>query len=205
MWKIRTLVALVLLGVGVIASPVVAQEGYRVQPGDVIRIEVIEDESLNRDVLVLPDGTFSFPLAGSVRAAGRTLGQIDSTLTAALEPNFASTPNVFTGISRLADRAEAPEAEEPVIEIFVIGEANTTGAIPLAPGTTLLQAFSRMGGFTNFAATKRVQLRRTDPSTGAEKIYVLNYNDIRNGTSTNGQVAMREGDVILVPQRGLFE
>ncbi len=205
MWKIRTLVALVLLGVGVIASPVVAQEGYRVQPGDVIRIEVIEDESLNRDVLVLPDGTFSFPLAGSVRAAGRTLGQIDSTLTAALEPNFASTPNVFTGISRLADRAEAPEAEEPVIEIFVIGEANTTGAIPLAPGATLLQAFSRMGGFTNFAATKRVQLRRTDPSTGAEKIYVLNYKDIQDGTSTNGQIAMREGDVILVPQRGLFE
>jgi len=205
MWKFRALVSLLLLAVGTIAGPATGQEGYRISPGDVLRIEVIEDDSLNRDVLVAPDGTISFPLAGSVRTAGRTLQQVQSTLTAALEPNFASRPNVFVGLSSLASREEAPEAEEPVIEIFVIGEANTTGAIPLSPGTTLLQAFSRMGGFTNFAATERVQLRRTDPATGAEKIYVLNYKAIQNGTSTNGQVAMREGDVILVPQRGLFE
>ncbi len=205
MWKFRALFALIFSGLVVIVGPAVAQDGYRVQPGDVIRVEVIEDESLNRDVLVLPDGSFSFPLAGSIQAGGRTLGQINSTLTASLEPNFASTPNVFTGISRLANRDVQLPEEEPTIEIFVIGEANTTGAVPLSPGSTLLQAFSRMGGFTNFAATKRVQLRRTDPATGSEQIYVLNYEAIQDGTSTNGQVAMREGDVILVPQRGLFE
>lgn len=209
MRMLRLVFSTLLAGFGLAlstAGPVLAQEGYRVRPGDVLRVEVIEDESLNRDVLVLPDGTISFPLAGSIRSAGRTLGQVRSTLTAALEPNFASQPNVFVGISRLADRraASAP-VEAATIDIFVLGEANSTGALSVAPGTTVLQAFAQMGGFTNFAATQRVQLRRTDPRSGAETVYLLDYDAIQSGRSPNGQVAVAQGDVILVPQRGLFE
>jgi polysaccharide export outer membrane protein len=61
-----------------------------------------------------------------------------------------------------------------------------------------------MGGFTRFAATKRVQLRRTD-ANGAETIYPLNYDAIEAGTSPNGAAVLVDGDVIMVPQRRLFE
>ena len=40
-------------------------------PGDEIEVMVWGDERLQRDVLVLPDGTFAFPLVGQVLAAGR--------------------------------------------------------------------------------------------------------------------------------------
>ena len=46
-------------------------ELYTIQPGDVISIQVLEDSSLNRDLLVQPDGRISFPLAGIVKASGR--------------------------------------------------------------------------------------------------------------------------------------
>jgi polysaccharide export outer membrane protein len=56
-----------------------------------------------------------------------------------------------------------------------------------------------MGGFSKFAATKRIQLRRgTD-------LYPLNYKDIEAGKSNAGGTILAEGDVILVPQRKLFE
>ena len=69
----------------------------------------------------------------------------------------------------------------------------------LAPGTTVLQAFAEMGGFSKFAATKRIQLRR-----GATT-YKLNYDMIEAGTSTDGGTTLKDGDVIVVPQRKLFE
>lgn len=171
----------------------VAQE-YRVHPGDTLRIEVTEDSSLNRVVLVAPDGRISLPGAGTIRASGRTVEQIQSALASQLASSFVTRPNVFVGIEGLA-----PEEEDPVVAIFVVGEATTVGRVELEPGTTLIQAFAQFGGFTNFAATKRIQLRR-----GSE-IYLINYNEILNGISRNGNVRMHEGDVIIIPQRKLFE
>jgi len=177
-------------------------QDYRVQPGDTLRIEVIEDTSLNRTVLISPDGRIFLPGAGSVRAGGRTIEQIQATLTAQLASNFANTPNVFVGLEALRPReprVPSTPLPDPVTAIFVVGEANNVGKIELEPGTTLLQAIAQFGGFTNFAATKRVQLHR-----GSE-IFVVNYDAILAGTSPNGSVALREGDVITVPQRRLFE
>ncbi|MEL6838760.1 MAG: polysaccharide biosynthesis/export family protein [Pseudomonadota bacterium] len=176
-----------------ISTKTIAQE-YRVQPGDTLRVEVVEDTSLNRTLLVSPDGRIALPGAGALRVNGLTIEQIQSALAQRLAPGFVNPPNVFVDIQALA-----PEEEDPVTAIFVVGEANNVGRIELEPGTTLLQAFAQFGGFTNFAAVKRIQLRR-----GAE-IYNIDYNKILDGSSRNGSVRMREGDVIVIPQRKLFE
>ena len=54
-----------------LAGAAAAQSDYRIQPGDTLQIEVLEDPNLNRSVLVLPDGSISVPLVGTVRAGGR--------------------------------------------------------------------------------------------------------------------------------------
>ncbi len=172
-------------------------QSYRVQPGDTLRIEVIEDSTLNRTVLVSPDGRISVPSAGAFRVSGRTIEQIQATLSARLADNFINPPSVFVDITALAPEDE--DAEDPVVAIFVVGEATNVGRVELEPGTTLMQAIGQFGGFTNFAATKRLQLRR------GSVIYQINYHDILNGNSSNGGVRMHEGDVIVVPQRKLFE
>ena len=48
--------------------------------------------------------------------------------------------------------------------IFVIGQVGSPGQVEVEPGTTLLQAMALAGGLDRFAATKRIQLRRTDPT-----------------------------------------
>ena len=63
---------LIALVATVFATGAFAQSGYQIRTGDTLQIEVLEDPSLNRSVLVLPDGTISLPFAGSIRAAGRT-------------------------------------------------------------------------------------------------------------------------------------
>jgi polysaccharide export outer membrane protein len=187
-----------------------AQDGYRIQPGDILRIEVIEDPSLNRDVLVPPDGRITVPLAGAVSAQNRTVEQVQADLAGQLAPNFAAPPNVFVSIGQLAPerpavpRSQTP-AEPPTIDVFVVGEAGRPGRLELEPGTTLLQAIAEMGGFSRFAATQRLQLRRTNPVDGQESIYSIDYDAVEDGRSTAGTITLADGDVIVVPQRGLFE
>lgn len=203
MW---TLALSALAGLFLLSQSVSAQV-YQLQPGDILRIEVIEDPTLNRDVLVSPDGRISFPLAGAVTAGGRSIEQVQALLTDALAPNFAALPTVFVGLRQVGPPGlpEVPEVEEPVLySIYVLGEVGSAGRIDVEPGTDILQLFALIGGFTDFAATKRIQLRRLN-ADGAEEIYALNYDLIEQGISPYGRAVLRDGDTFIVPVRRLFE
>jgi polysaccharide export outer membrane protein len=184
-----------------------AQNGYRINPGDVLAIEVLEDPSLNREVLVLPDGSFSFPFAGTLRAGGLTIEQVDAAVTQAIAPNFAAEPNVFVTVRQVRPAAPAGglAASPRTIDIYFLGEVNSPGPTAIPHGTTFLQALSFSGGFTPFAAQRRVQLRRTDPHTGEQHVSEIDYRAIADGARLSRDVELIEGDVILVPERRLFE
>ena len=68
----------------------------------------------------------------------------------------------------------------------------------------MLQAIALAGGLDRFAATKRIQLRRSD-STGQERLYLFNFKAVERGGAIQSMITLREGDVIIVPERRLFE
>ena len=184
-----------------------AQDAYRIRAGDVLRIEVIEDPGMNRSTIVLPDGRISMPLAGSIAAAGRSVDQVQAALAQELAPNFASPPSVFVSVERLFEpKPVVPGVPlpPPTVDVFLVGEFATPGKLEVAPGTTVLQLFAQAKGFTRFAATKRLQLQRTQRD-GTVEIYPLNYDTIISGQSPNGRVVVQKGDVFVAPVRGLFE
>lgn len=188
----------------VLAGAAAAQGAYQIKGGDVLQVEVLEDPSLNRSTLVLPDGTVSFPLAGTLRAAGQSLDQFRSSLTSALSGSFASEPTVFVSVGQLA---EAPAAAAPIaatIDVYALGEFNNPGRFDLEPGTSLLQFLAASGGVTRFAATKRIQLRRRD-TAGIERVYRFNLRAVEQGGRISGQLILQPGDVIVAPERRLFE
>ena len=201
MRSIFSLMSAILISVATLGAAQ-AQDTYKVRPGDVLRVEVLEDGNLNRDTLVRPDGQISIPLVGSIAAGGRTLSEIQADLAGALAGSFAAPPNVFVTIGSLAERTTGT-AVARTIAVYVIGESGAQGKVDVKPRTTLLQLFAQMGGFGPFAATKRVQLRRT-AKDGTERIYNFNYDSILAGGS-GGTTRLQDGDVIIVPQRRLFE
>jgi len=172
--------------------------GYRIQPGDQLAITVLEDDSLNRQTLVLPDGRISVPLAGTVQAAGRSVDAVENTIADRLASNFAVRPSVFVSVVSVSDTGLT-------FPIYVLGKVGNPGQRDIEAGTTLLQAIALAGGLDRFAATKRIQLRRTDPSTGKERLFLFNYNAVERGGAIESMITLREGDVIIVPERHLFE
>lgn len=185
------------------ATTAFAQSGFTVSTGDTLSIEVLEDPQLNRQVLVLPDGTINFPFAGSIPVAGRTVSQVENTLESAIASNFASTPNVFVTVAELQPRVTGLSTR--MIDVYFVGEVANPGTQELPRGTTFLQALAAGGGLTRFAADKRVQLRRIDPRTGASQLVEINYRALSRGAAMSRDIVLADGDVILVPSRGLFE
>ena len=95
-------------------------------------------------------------------------------------------------------------ATSRTIDIYFLGEVAAPGLKEVAPGTTFLQAIAQSGGFSKFAATKRIQLRSTD-AAGVPTVMSVNYKAISNGARISHDPRLWEGDVILVPERRLFE
>lgn len=194
----RPIVLALLFAILAIPAAFAQSAGYRIQPGDALAVTVLEDETLNRQVLVLPDGRISVPLAGSVNAAGKTVDAVENAIADRLASNFAVRPSVFVSVDTVnEDGATFP--------IYVIGQVNNPGQVEVEPGITMLQAIAMSGGIGRFAATKRIQLRRTDPATGKERMFLFNYRAVERGGSIESMITLREGDVLLVPERRLFE
>ncbi|MGB5558832.1 MAG: polysaccharide biosynthesis/export family protein [Paracoccaceae bacterium] len=195
-----------VLALFIFGSIAAAQDSYKIRPGDVLRIEVLEDQTLNRDAIVLPDGTVTVPLVGSVRAGGQSLDTIRSSIASGLAPNFASSPNVFVTISSLAAAQPLSGRASPAtMDVFVMGEVGSPGKASIERGTNLLQFLAQSGGFTKFAATKRIQVRRTDPKTGQALVYTFNYRAVEQGNAPVSSIVLQDGDIIVVPERRLFE
>lgn len=195
-----------VLTCGILTSQAWAQSSYRIQPGDLLDVTVLEDEALNRQVLVNPDGRVSLPLAGAVSAGGQTIEAVENAIADKLSSNFAARPSVFVALAALAPLPEAVEAlPGDLINIYVMGQVLEPGVFEVEPGVNVLQAISLAGGMDRFAASKRVQIRRTDPRTGQERLFIFNFRDVERGGSIQTTLTMRDGDVIIVPERRLFE
>jgi polysaccharide export outer membrane protein len=197
--KYLTRPGLILAFLFAMVSMAWAQSSYRVQPGDTLVIEVLEDPSLNRSTVVLSDGRFSFPFAGTLRAGGQTVSQIESSVRNAIASNFASPPTVFVAVEPF----EVETAGD--IEVYLLGEVNAPGLVEMDAGSTVLQAIALAGGPSRFAATKRIQLRRTNTSTAQQSVTIINYKALSEGATMSRDIILRDGDVILVPERRLFE
>ncbi len=206
MLKFMTGLMAMLMAVAVFATPAAAQSTYKVHTGDTLQLEVVEDGSLNRSLLVLPDGSVSVPMVGSIPAAGRSLADLKASITAGLAPSFATSPTVFVSVAKLSTPSggsRSGSSSAAGMSIYVMGEIAKPGKIDVAPGTTLLQALAVGGGLTKFGAPKRIQLHRTD-SSGQTVIYNYNYGAAMSGVA-QPTIVLQSGDVIVVPARMLFE
>lgn len=200
------------MGVTAVVSTTGAQAAYRVKPGDVLEVLVYQDEKLNRQVTVAPDGQISFPLAGHIQAAGQTVEAIEASLTRLLKPKFSDVLDVTVLLASVKE-IPIPPAPPPVPEkplpppidpsFFITGEVGKPGQYFFKTRTNVLQAISMAGGLGPFAADRRIVIRRKEGDQ--EVLYEFNYDAFVAGKDLSGNMRLHSGDVIVVPERGLFE
>ncbi len=186
------------------AAMALAQDStYRLQVGDTIAVVVWQDERLNREITIGPNQSISMPLVGHVRAVGRTLPQLEQEIRQRLQPDYEAELDI--NVSLLG--TEPTVVTEPMITagtVSITGEVASPGQQPIQPRTTVVDAIAQAGGFGQFAATKRVQVRRRTLK-GEEIVYNFNYKAFVAGYGVADNIVLRSGDLIIVPERWLFE
>jgi polysaccharide biosynthesis/export protein len=169
------------------------------KPGDTLSISVLQDPKLDRTVIVDSGGQIAFPLAGHIQAEGMSPERLESVLKSRLQKNYKDEAlDVTVALANLT----TPE-DDLKPKVFVTGEVLRPGPYVVRQRTTLMQAISLAGGLGPFAAKRRVQVRRQTPS--GETIFMFDYRAYEAGQDLEGNISLRAGDVIMVPERGLFE
>ncbi len=173
-------------------SPAIAADAdYAINPGDILQITVWKEDGLDKETLVLPDGTISFPLIGSLTARGKTV--------AALQQEIKT--KLATDIPDAAVTVVVKMANGNVVD--VIGQVNKPGEINTGHRVTVMQALSMAGGVTPYAATGKIKILRRD-SSGAETAIKVPYDDLMKGESLDKDVVLSPGDVVVVPEASLL-
>jgi polysaccharide export outer membrane protein len=166
-------------------APTLANEEYRLGPGDKLRIEVYKDAQLSQSVQVRPDGKITLPLIGDMEATNRTPIELRDAIASSLK-EYVTNPTVTVIV-----------VEALASKIFVMGEVTHPGTMELHGPTTILQALAMAGGFKEFANTKDVKVLR--PKSGGNNMETIrfNYKDVINGDAK--PFYLRSGDTVIVP------
>jgi polysaccharide biosynthesis/export protein len=83
---------------------------------------------------------------------------------------------------------------------FVLGEVTKAGTFPLDKQTTVLDAVTLAGGFSNSAAPSAVKLLRRGPDGKQETIAL----DLGGAVPKDKDVRLEDGDTVLVPKGNTF-
>lgn len=172
-------------------SAIAVTAGYLLKPGDVIEISVWQDEKLRRKTVILPDGKISFPLAGHMKAAGLTPEVLEKKIRKRLRKYFNDNVDVTVMVISVSDRV-----------IYVTGQVRNPGTFTVKRPTTVLQAIALSGGLGPYAAKSRIQIRRKTDND--ESFLEFNYNKFEKSGDLTGNIYLQDGDVVIVPERGLF-
>lgn len=158
---------------------------YQLHPGDTILVSVWREDALQRQMIVLPDGSVTFPLIGRVEVAGLGTQEVEQRITAKLKEYFP----------------------EPIVTVVIVGidgnRAYVTGKV-IRPGPlilngpiTVLQAISLVGGFDKFADENDIKVIRTISDN--QEVIRVNYRDIISGKNMSTNVLLKAGDTLVVP------
>jgi polysaccharide export outer membrane protein len=159
--------------------------GYKLQPGDVLIVSVWKETDLQSDVLIRPDGGISFPLAGELAAAGRTVAELTTALEGRVRKFIPDAVVTVTVKSSTGNR------------IYVVGKVAHPGDFPLVGSVDIVQALSMAGGATPFADTNAIRVLRRD---GIQQVSIrFRYGDIEHGRRLSQNILLQSGDTVVVP------
>lgn len=168
------------------AYGVSAPGGYRLQPGDTLRIKFMYHPDLDVKLPIRPDGHIALQMAGDIQAAGLTSTELADLIEKRTSDRLRD-PQVSVLVAQLAQR-----------KVYVGGEVRVPGFVLYQPGMTPLQAIMDRGGFTETARIDSVL--RLSPSRNAYQGTRLDFTKELASGAPAATTQLAPGDVVYVPR-----
>lgn len=174
----------VLQGIAQVRS----SQSYKLQPGDLINIQVFREESMERTLRISGNGSITFPLVGVVYVAGLSQQEAEARLANQLK-EFLRNPQVSMLVKEYGNKT-----------VYVLGQVQRPAAIQIPPekALTVLEAITSVGGFTEVANTSKVRVLRME--NGKQTAIDVDVSQITKQGNKAMDIALNPGDVVFVPQ-----
>ena len=159
----------------------VDDEQYQLRPGDVLRIDVWQQETLSGQYQINELGRLNYPPVGQIQAATMSVAELRDTVRVGLESLF-ETPFVTV---------------TPLFRLSVLGRVRAPGLYTADPTLTVLDLVAMAGGPDEEGNLNSIRLLRS----GAEREVAFERDNLRGLTLQ--EIGIRSGDQIYVPKRFL--
>ena len=117
-------------------APIEDISGYKLGPGDALRVTVFRHEDLSGEFSLDGEGYFALPLVGEILAGGHTARQVESQVEDALKSGgYLVDPQVSIEVLNYRP-------------FYIIGEVNNPGSFAYVSGMTVINAVALAGGYT---------------------------------------------------------
>ena len=177
-----------------VADAQLATQPYLIGPYDKLTIEVFGIQGMEqREVVADSAGRISFPLAGSIDAAGKTPAEVSDIITQRLRAAYVRDPKVTVNLKESTSQG-----------VNVDGQVKQPGVYPVIGQMTLQRAIASARGLEEFAKADDVVILRTVDGQRYAGLY--NLAAIRRGNYPDPQVFAN--DTVIVGesrQRRLFK
>ena len=128
-----------------------ASSTYRLQPYDLIDVQVYGEEDLHKSARLGADGTALLPLIGSVKLGDLTVTEATDRVTQRYADGYVKSPSVL--ITVLEYRKST---------FSILGQVQRPGVYEISEGAhmSIIEAISLAGGYTQTAAQNAVSVKR---------------------------------------------
>ena len=168
----------------VASTPSAVVNTYLVGVGDLLSVQVFDNDRISTKGRVRTDGKLSIPLINDVSVAGKTPKQVASDVERQLrEQNLVLAPRVNVVVDEIMP-----------MRITVLGAVSKAGTYPLDAGSGVAEALAGAGGLTEFAKKDRIFLLRKTPTP----VRIRFTFESLTGTGPSGAFRLQPGDIVVV-------
>lgn len=177
------------------SAPILVQgrPDYVLEPQDVIRIQVFQEDDINKQcdgLSVSQECTVTLPLIGTISVRDKTVHQAEEMIRSLYDRDYIVNPQVTLTVIKYAERT-----------VNVMGSVTNQGRIqfPQERGLSIVDALSLAGGQTRLADLKHVRLTRRNTNGDPETSII----DVDGMTKKGGPdpVMLQPDDIVYVPER----
>lgn len=144
-------------------------------------------EDISKVYPVSADGGLSFPMIGTIDAAGRSAQDVEVEIRDRLADGYIVSPNVTVQVKEYRSK-----------KISIFGEVRKPGTMVWRPSMTINEAVSDAAGFTAMARPNAAVVTRR-AAAGATEKFTVPIERIANNSAP--QFYMRPGDSVYIPKR----
>jgi len=196
----RAVSLLVVLALAAGCSPKIPNYDYAKEPdprnkelilgvGDVIGINVWENQNLSVEATIRGDGTITMPLVGDLKAAGETPTSLKTRIKTQLQA-YVKMQGTEVTVAVKSWKS---------YRFTIQGEVSKAGVFSSDQFLTVSDALALAGGLTRFAKRNEITLLRKDKKSGEVRHIPLDYESLASGKRPDMNIIVLPGDTIWVP------